>query len=89
MENQTFIEVELQRVETKQPDESIVVSFQRVRIIKEMKITPAEVDMLNAGKLTSPGNIQFTYILKPGEDDPEPITLASSKPAIRKKSINN
>lgn len=74
-----YTEIEFQRIVTANEDGSKTVSFTRTSTPpKQRNITEQEAQMLNAGKLTSPGNIRFTYLLKEDEADPQPQTLQTS-----------
>lgn len=82
----SYTEVEFIRNVATNGDGTKTVSFSRTgRKPVKKKITDQEASMLNAGKLTNPGNIRFAYLLKEGEKDPQPITLASSVPDPRPK----
>jgi hypothetical protein len=67
-----FKEILFNRIETQGAD-SLTVEFQRVREIKQVSMTQAEADILNAGRAESPGNTSFTLFLKDGDSDPEAI----------------
>jgi hypothetical protein len=73
-----FQEVLFTRIETLDPGNSkeentLTISFQRERIIKEVNISQEQADMLNAGRADYPGNTSFTLFIKDGDPDPEPI----------------
>ena len=73
----TFKEIEFKRIETKNEDGTVAVSFTRTaRPEVKRNLTEQEAQYHNAGKLTNPGNIQFTYLLKEDEADPESFTLS-------------
>lgn len=87
-----FNEVQFSRSETTQPDGTVLVTFTRVSVVRSAKLTRAEADILNAGKLTHAGNILFSYLIADGEEDPGPITLETKKAAgsvLTAKQINN
>jgi hypothetical protein len=75
-----FKEILFKRNEVQEhnPDK-LTVTFERVREVKEVTMTQAEADMLNAGKTTSPGNAEFTLLLKEGDNDPETIVNTVQK----------
>ena len=78
MSKQKFTEVEFKRIVTRDPDDDqkITVSFERIRVVKEnVCLTVAQAAILNAGKTTYAGNIEFTLLLKEGEADPAPQVL--------------
>ena len=74
-----YHEVLFERREERQDDKTVLVTFDRIRTIRSVNVTEQERSFINAGKLTSPGNISFTLLMAEGEQDPEPQTLTYSK----------
>jgi hypothetical protein len=78
MSKQKFTEILFRRIEARdgENDQRITVSFERLRIIKQVSCTEAQAEILNAGKLA---NQEFTLLLKEGEADPQPQFLTVQK----------
>lgn len=84
MEKFQFQEVLFNRIETKETgatkeESKLTVSFERVKVMKQVRITDDQAKILNAGRSEHPGNTSFTLFLKDGDSDPQPIVKTMEK----------